>query len=56
MKVKYISNSKRRYVSLGKEFPNKKNPALNEIEVADDLGKLLLLERSGGQQIWQEIK
>lgn len=56
MKLRYISNNKRRYISLGKEYPNKKDPNLNIIEVADELGKILLLEQSGGSKLWQEIK
>ena len=56
MKLKYISKSKRRYISLGKEMPNKKNPELNEIEVDDSFGKLLLCERDGCNKVWEEIK
>lgn len=55
MKLRYISKTKRRYVSLGKEFPNK-DTTKNEIEVEDSLGKLYLLERSGSLPLWEEIK
>ena len=56
MKLKYISKSKRRYLSLGKEFPNKKDVSQNEIDVKDELGKLLLCERNGSGKVWEEIK
>lgn len=56
MKLRYISKNKRRYVTLGKEFPNKKDPSLNEIEVDDSLGKLFLCERVGNKPLWEEIK
>jgi len=56
MKLRYISKNKRRYISLGKELPNKKDQSQNEIEVADSLGKILLCERVGSVPVWEEIK
>ena len=56
MKLIYISKDKRRYNSLGREFPNKKDPSQNEIEVDDSLGKMLLMERGGNLPLWQEVK
>jgi hypothetical protein len=56
MKLRYISATKRRYTSIWKEFPNKKDKTQNEIEVDDSLGKLLLLERTGSCPLWEEIK
>ena len=56
MKLLYISKNKRRYLSLGKEFPNKKDPSANEIDVDNDLGKILLRERVGRKALWQEAK
>jgi hypothetical protein len=56
MKLRYISKNKRRYLNLGKEFPNKKDDSLNEIEVDDNYGKLLLCERVGSLPLWQEVK
>lgn len=56
MKLRYISKNKRRYISLGREYPNRKDDKLNELEVDDSLGRLLLCERIGQQPLWQEIK
>lgn len=56
MKLLYISKNSRRYLSLGKEFPNKKDESANEIDVDDSLGKLLLMERDGSNPVWQENK
>lgn len=54
MQLTYISKSKRRYPSLGKELPNKKDPSKNTIDVADSLGNILLLEREGSQPLWKK--
>jgi hypothetical protein len=56
LKLLYISKNKRRYISLGKEYPNKKDASLNIVDVKDELGRLLLCERVGNQPLWQEIK
>ena len=55
MKLTYVSKNKRRYLSLGKEFPNKIEDN-NTIDVLDDLGRILLMERSGSEKLWKEIK
>ena len=56
MKLIYISKDKRRYNSLGREFPNKKDPSKNEIEVDDSLARFLLMERCGNLPLWKEVK
>ena len=53
MKLEYISSQKRRYVSLGKQFPNKES---NEVEVDDSLGDKLLGERAGIKPLWAIVK
>jgi len=56
MKLIYVSKNKRRYNSLGSEFPNKKDPSKNEIDVDDNIAKFLLMERCGSLPLWQEVK
>ena len=55
MKLRYISKQTRRYMSIGREFPNK-DADKNEIELEDNIGKMLLLERSGSMSLWEEVK
>ena len=52
MKLIYVSKNKRRYNSLGTEFPNKKDPSQNEIDVDEILAKFLLMERCGNLPLW----
>ena len=52
MKLNYIATVKRQYPSLGKEFPN----ATNEIEVDDNIGKILLTQKVGKTKLWKEVK
>ena len=55
MKLRYISKQLRRYISIGREFPNKEADK-NEIEVEDNIVKMLLSERSGAMPLWKEVR
>ena len=49
MRLEYISKQKRRYIGLGKEFPN----STNELEVEEKVGKVLLSQKIGTEKLWK---